>query len=77
MTPEQIAAGLSKAQKKVVLTKDDEFVIGHKGKWAFMTRTTARILYELGLIEHPWTLVRPTELGLAVRKILENGNDAC
>lgn len=73
---ETIANKLTKAQRRAVLTRDDGFAIGHKGKWAFMSSPTARILHNLGLIEAPRSMCFPTPLGLEVRRILkeqENG----
>ena len=73
-TPEEIAAvvkGLTKAQRKTVLTDSRPFVPCHRGKWYAPTIVTARKLFALGLIERPITLAFPTPLGTAVRHHME------
>lgn len=66
----KIARGLTKAQRRFVLTDSSRFAFDHRGKWHCFSITTARILFEQGLIKRCETLAYPTDLGLAVRAYL-------
>ena len=83
-TPEQIAAGLTKAQRALVLASAPDDMTGEEGLGIEIRGAmyrTARSLEELGLGSYThgstyydmyWNL----PFGLAVRTILENRNDA-
>jgi len=68
-----IAAGLTKAQRAMVLTDDKHFASHAKGHWHGTSIVVGRKLFELGLINSPGTLRLPTPLGLAVRAHLTTG----
>lgn len=70
----RVAAGLTKAQRRMVLTDDRGFAEHAKGKWHALHSNTSKRLFALGLIESPNTLAAPTANGLAVRAVL-SGED--
>lgn len=78
-TPEQIAAGLTKAQRKWLPWFPEAPLAGRP---IGMSKATLRGLIEERLVEehrpHHFGMVKwnVTPLGLAVRTILENRNDA-
>ena len=88
MTPEQIAASLSKAQQAAILRHKLGKLYGspYTG-WLVPPRDetsfcrSGRHLMDNGLIKwapgHLDSRTQLTSFGLAVRKILENGNDDC
>lgn len=72
--PAQIAAILTGAQRRAVLTDSRFFADQWKGYWRCHNLPQAGILHRYGLIQDAHYLSRPTELGLAVRAILEKGD---
>jgi hypothetical protein len=75
MTPEEIAASLTKAQREALCPNEIGWADCHKGKAWSRTLLTACKLYEVGLIEAPKHLAIPTPLGLKVRNILKGQTD--
>ena len=68
-----VAASLSVAQRRAVLTDDNFFVEQWKGHWSCgLSPATSRKLFALGLIEKDYHLARPTPLGHAVRAFLQH-----
>lgn len=67
----EIARSLTKAQRQMVMTDDRGFARHAKEHWHGLTNATGRRLYELGLVEQPNSLTKPTVLGLAVRDYLK------
>lgn len=73
MTPtiEELARGLTEAQKRAVMTNDSGFADRWKGHWHCLSIVTARKLFASGLIDRRDNLARPTPLGLTLRAYLE------
>lgn len=79
MTPEQIAKGLTKAQKKALLgAKWSEYQTAYRPAGYYLT-ADKRVRYNLAWLrlisDYLGQSQRLTELGLSVRAILEAQND--
>lgn len=68
---EVIAAGLTEAQRNMVLTDQETLHRAWKGRWsAYGDPLLAESLFRLGLIAENSTFPFPTDLGMAVREAL-------
>lgn len=73
---EDVARGLTKAQRDMVLTDDKWFSRQWKGYWTALSSATGKRLYVLGLVDEPEAMTKPTALGLAVRQhLLDKGGE--
>lgn len=72
MTPEEIAKGLTEAQKRALLKAEIDGHLGYRFvRWWQATGATLRAIRRKGLATAVWSGVMLNDTGLAVRAILE------